>query len=191
MKKQICVLIALTLCLGLFTGCRKSTAGETPTPAPSTNADYTPVSILAGTLARYQKDDVVFYASLDMVVDLEENSDMLQTMLYVPADQIGNITGASTVQHMNPNSFTGAVLEMKSGVDVNAFASTMRETILNTQWMCGFPEKLLIATVSDRFVVIAYGLDNGDAPLISTFQTRLKEAHGDSAVTIKSVDNFQ
>lgn len=188
MKKLIAVFMLLVMVVGLCAAC---SGKDTPAPTePPKEVSYTPISILAGAVAQYKKDDVVFNASLDMVVDMKENRDFLQTILYVPQDQMANITGAATMMHMNQNSFTGAALEMKDGTDIAAFTKTMRDTIMTTQWFCGFPEKLLIATVGDKHVVIAYGLDNEEAPLISTFQKHLLDAHGEDAVKISYQEKF-
>ena len=58
----------------------------------------------------------------------------------------------------------------------------MKDAVLGTQWMCGFPEKLAITLVGGEYVVVAFGHDNADAPLISTFQTHLTEAYPDAQV---------
>ncbi len=189
MKKLLAIFIALVMALGVCTACSKKPAAD-PTTAPTEAADLTPISILAGVLARYRQDDAVFHVSLDMAVDMQENSDLLQTILYIPQGQMKHITGAATMMHMNQSSFTGAALQLEKGTDPNAFAAELADAVAETQWLCGIPEKMFIATVDDSFMVIAYGLDNDQAPLITTFQTHLKEAYGDRVAVLKTIDTF-
>ena len=187
MKKLLSVLIALIMVLGLCTACSKTPA-DNHTPAPEKETVYTPISILSNAIGQYKKGDVVFNISLDTVIDMEEAPGMLQIMLYIPEELMESITGAATMTHMNPNSFTGAALELAEGTDVAQFAETMKDTILNTQWMCGFPEKLMIATVGENFVVIAFGLDNEEAPLITVFQHHLKAGNGEDVAVLYTED---
>lgn len=189
MKKLIAILLTLVMVLSLFSACSDKPAPSEAPKAEETTS-YTPISILAGTLAQYTKDDVVFHVSLDMVVDMEENRDMLQTMVCIPEDQMEHIVGAATMMHMNANNFTGAALELGEDVDTVAFAEAVTEAIKNNQWFCGFPEKLMVATVGENFVVIAFGLDNDEAPLITTFQDYLRSAHGDDVTILETVDLF-
>ena len=189
MKKLIAILLMLVMVLGLFTACSEPPA-PSQAPEPEEKIVYTPISILGGTLAKYQKDDVVFNVSLDMNINLEENSDLLQSLLYIPEEQMESVIGASIMLHMNQSFFTGAALELAEGTDPVAFAETLKDAISTTQWLCGSPEKLMVATVSDSFVVVAYGLDNDESPLITTFQNRLKDAHGEDAVILETVDLF-
>ncbi len=188
MKKLIAIALTLVMVLGLFAACSDSKEpAPAPAPAPAEKTGYTPISILAGAMAQYTKEDAVFNISLDMAVNMTENRDMLQTMVCIPESQIGNVVAAATMMHMNPNSFTGAALELAEGVDANAFAEAVKEAIKNNQWFCGFPEKLMVATVGENFVVIAFGLDNEDAPLVSTFRDNLAAAHGDDVVILETV----
>ena len=106
--------------------------------------------------------------------------------LYVPEDQLANITDAATLVHaMNLNTFTCGAMKLADGVDAKAFAQTMCDTIKNTQWMCGFPERLVIANIGS-YVVVAFGLDGvsfpEDGKLITTFTTHLKEAYTGASI---------
>jgi hypothetical protein len=49
---------------------------------------------------------------------------------------------------------------------------------MNNQWMCGFPEKMIIVTVGDEYVVSAFG--NG--MVIDAFETAITTVYGDAAV---------
>ena len=49
---------------------------------------------------------------------------------------------------------------------------------MNNQWMCGFPETLIIVTVGEDYVVSAFG--NGQ--VIEAFKTAITTVYGDAAV---------
>ncbi len=70
---------------------------------------------------------------------------------------------ASLIHGMNANSLTLGMYHMVNNADEKDFADAMREAINGNRWMCGFPEKMFIATV-DGFVLVGYGLsDNIDS----------------------------
>ena len=46
---------------------------------------------------------------------------------------------------------------MKNGDDAAKLAEDLRDAIQNKQWMCGFPDKLVVFTY-DRYVVALYGI---------------------------------
>lgn len=82
----------------------------------------------------------------------------LETTLGLPADQIPQVEDAASMVHMmNANTFTGAAYRLKEGVDGNDFADTVKANILNTQWICGQPDTLLILQVDSNYIITAYG----------------------------------
>ena len=106
---------------------------------------------------------------------------MLENLTYttqLPAEQLENVTEAATMIHMmNANTFTGAVYGLAEGVDAAAFAQAVRDAVQSAQWMCGFPETLVVAVV-DGYVLAAYGLNDAMTP----FQTHLTEAYADAEI---------
>lgn len=111
-----------------------------------------------------------------------EDTESLNAMLHIPAELVEDIDEAASLIHaMNANTFTGAAYHLKDGVDAESFVTSLKEGILSTQWMCGFPEKLSIYTVGD-YVVAAFG--NGE--IMDNFNSKLVEIYGDNAVA--SVD---
>ena len=99
--------------------------------------------------------------------------DGLTTTLLIPADQLANVTEAATMIHMmNTNTFTSGVVELAEGTDTAAFAKAVRDAIQGNQWLCGFPEKLIISDLGGGCVVIAYGTSDA----LSVFEAHLDEA---------------
>ena len=85
----------------------------------------------------------------------------LTTTLLIPAEQLANVTEAATMIHMmNTNTFTGGVVKLADGTDAAAFAQAVRDAIQNNQWLCGFPEKLIISDLGDGCILIAYGIND-------------------------------
>ncbi len=112
--------------------------------------------------------------------DITKTED-LAAMLYVPADLAAQIDeGASLLHGMNLNTFTGAALHLTDAANAESFTTALKENILGTQWMCGFPDTLVIYTVNEEYVVYAFG--NVDA--IATFKAKVAEVYGDNAVLV-------
>ena len=84
---------------------------------------------------------------------------------------------ASLVHMMNANTFTCGALRVKNGDDAAKLAEDLRDAIQNKQWMCGFPDKLVIATLGN-YVVSVYG----DEELVNTFRDKLQAAYSDAAI---------
>ena len=63
--------------------------------------------------------------------------------------------------------------------DVSAadVASSLRDNIMNRQWMCGFPDKLMVLTMG-QFVVSVYGAED----LVDTFRDKLQNCFSSAVV---------
>ena len=78
---------------------------------------------------------------------------------------------------MNANTFTCGAFHVTKSEDVTAVADSLKENILKRQWMCGFPDKLVVITVDD-YVVSAFG--NGE--LIDNFKAKLTAVYKSAVV---------
>ena len=154
MKKITSLALALALALTL-TACGKkdNTAGNGDSSVP---ADAT--------------------ALLTAVWDA--HSDNLNYMLTLPVEDAGKIDGAASLSHMmNANTFTCGAFHVTSKDDVETVASDLRDAIQSKQWMCGFPDKLVIFTY-DQYVVSLYG----DEELVNTFRDKFTATYSDSTI---------
>ena len=61
--------------------------------------------------------------------------------------------------------------------DVSKLAGDLRDAIQGKQWMCGFPDKLVIFTY-DQYVVSLYG----DEELVNTFRDKFTATYSDSTI---------
>ena len=154
MKKITSLALALALALTL-TACGKkdNTAGSGDSSVP---ADAT--------------------ALLTAVWDAD--ADNLNYMLTLPVEDAGKIDGAASLSHMmNANTFTCGAFHVTSKDDVETVASDLRDAIQSKQWMCGFPDKLVIFTY-DQYVVSLYG----DEELVNTFRDKFTATYSDSTI---------
>ena len=97
------------------------------------------------------------------------DADALDFELGFPKALASEIDDAASLMHMlNQNNFSCGVYHVKSSGNAEVLAGKIKENILARQWMCGFPEKLVILTVGDYIVSVF-----GAAELINTFTEKL------------------
>ena len=106
--------------------------------------------------------------------------------LYVPDNQLANITEAATLMHaMNLNTFSSGTLKLADGADAAAVAKALSDAILSTHWMCGFPERMIVVSVGN-YLVVAFGHDGVSFPeggkLITDFLASLQAVYADAKV---------
>ena len=70
---------------------------------------------------------------------------------------------------------------MKDASAADSFCTALIDSVLATQWMCGFPEKIVVFNVNGGDYVV-YAIGNGDA--IDYFKTQLTAVMGESAVLV-------
>ena len=185
MKKIIAMLLACVMALGLVAcggaaDSKETTGAQVETPASA-------LEVLENIWALYGEDEKFFAmggfkldeeeipVSVDGAPGKVEDNDYLNYTLLVPAEQ--TVTEAASLMHaMNANTFTGAAYMVS---DVEAFATAMQNAVQNNQWMCGFPEQLLIANVGG-VVVVAFG--NGE--IMTTFQGHLETAYAGAEILV-------
>ena len=93
--------------------------------------------------------------------------------LLIPADQISNVDDVASMTHgMMANNFNSAVFRLKAGTDVKVFADSLYQAVSGNMWICGMPERVIVATLGD-YVIMAYGV--GDA--MASFEKHLTEAY--------------
>ena len=95
-------------------------------------------------------------------------ADNVEYMLTLPQDKVSLIDGAASLMHMmNANTFTCGAFHPAKAEDADTLAQTLRDSIQGKQWMCGFPDKLVVAKVGG-YVVSFYG----DQDLVNTFRDK-------------------
>lgn len=185
MKKLIAMLMAAMMVLSLA-ACGGSDA-PAENNAPAAPVAESAVEILETVWAAYGEDEKFFAMGGGLEAPVEnapgafplEDTETLAYMLYLPAEQAALVDDCASLIHaMNTNTFTGASFHVADAANVQAVVDALKDNIMNAQWMCGFPEKLVIAVVGGDYVVSAFG--NGE--LIAAFQAKLTEQYGDAVV---------
>ena len=169
----------------------------TTTPDANTPADVTdaPVDILKAAWGKVADDQKFPVGGGDADhTDFEgpgivEDKDHMMGVLLIPEAEIAKIDAAAAFMHMmNANTFTCGAYHLTDASEADAFAQTMRDVIMNNQWMCGFPDKVIIAKVGASNVVVMFGACSEFGDAVTPVITGLQEAYGE-AVTVL-VDEF-
>ena len=176
MKKFVSVMLALAMLLSL-TACGGNAASTTPaTEAVPVENPASALEMLEKIWADYTEDEkfAVIGGSMAAPVDGAPGSydladENITYSLLIPAEQLANVTEAASMIHMmNANTFTCAAYKL-SGISAADFGAAMKDAILGNQWMCGFPDTLLIRAIGDQYVVVAFGVNDAMTP----FETHL------------------
>ena len=179
MKKFTAVALALVLVLAMFAGCGKTQPAET---VPAQEMPGSALEILETVWNSYSDDEkfAVIGGNIEAnIMDGPGNYDMayaenMTWNLLVPEAQIANITEAASMIHMmNANTFTCGVFKLAGGVTAADFGAAMKDAVMNNQWMCGFPETLLIRNFGDTYVLVAFGINDAMTP----FEQHLSAAY--------------
>lgn len=87
------------------------------------------------------------------------DTDTLTYTLLIPEELQGEIQEAATMVHfMNANTFTSAALKVEQDKQA-AFIDTLQDAVLHAEFMCGFPERLVVISAGD-YVAYAFGEDS-------------------------------
>lgn len=107
-----------------------------------------------------------------------EDADTLDSMLGFPAGSADKLVDAASIMHMmNANTFTCGVYHVTNADDVSDLTTAIKDNILQRQWLCGFPDKLVIVTI-DNYIVAFFG----ETEIVDTFQTKLTESYSSAQV---------
>ena len=180
MKRTLSLMLALVMAVSLM-ACGKKDDGKNNADAPADS-----LALLTKVWDSYTDDEKFPAAGGDYENPVEDapgavsiaDADNLNYMLTLPVEDAGKIDGAASLSHMmNANTFTCGAFHVTSKDDVETVASDLRDAIQSKQWMCGFPDKLVIFTY-DQYVVSLYG----DEELVNTFRDKLQAAYSDAAI---------
>jgi hypothetical protein len=174
MKKWIAMLLVLTSVMGLAAcgnGGSKEPAGTTAPEVIPENA----LEVLETVWNSYADEEKFFAMGGDYThladnapgVHSVEDEGMTATLL-VPEDQVKYVTEAASLFHgMMLNNFVCGVFRVSG--DVDAFAQAMYSAIKGHQYLCNFPDKVVVAVIGGEFVLAAYGITDNIDPFMAKF----------------------
>ena len=183
MKKIVALLLAMTLTLSL----RACGGGKTAETTKDDTEGKTAVDILTDSWAVYEEAEKFAIAGGDyntMVPDAPgavdvSDGETLDALLGFPADSVGLIDdGASLMHMMNQNTFTAGAYHVTKADDVQTVADAIKENIMNRQWMCGFPDDLVIYSVGTNYVVAVFGAED----VVDNFEDALEEVYASTKI---------
>ena len=195
MKKIVTLLLAAVMLLTLVAcgnGGKETTANGEDTTASQAVESKDPLAVLQTVWASYGDDEKFAVAGGDMSEENSkmdepgvfslENKEELDATLGLSAEAAEKVDSAASLVHMmNANTFTCGAFKVKNADDVASLAELLKDNILKRQWMCGFPDKLVVASVDD--VVLAFFGKNDN---IDTFKAKLTEAYASAEVISES-----
>ena len=178
MKKILALLLAAVMVLSLAACTNKGSEGGATSPSGAqTNQPKSALEILEKVWSKYSADEK-FPATGGSEKQMKEDmpgkfdvsdAEALDFELGFPKANASEIDDAASLMHMlNQNNFSCGVYHVKDSGNVEALAGKIKENILARQWLCGFPEKLVILTVGDYIVSVF-----GAGELTDTFVAKL------------------
>lgn len=180
MKKILAFLLAAVMMLS-FAACGNSEPAEGENAETEVNV-ASALEIIEKVWAEFGEDEKFFAmgGDYDNMVDgapgAVTNADYISSVLLVPAEASSEISEAAGLVHgMNLNSFTCGAFKV---ADAAAFAETMHGAIGSTQWMCGFPDKMVIATFGSEYVLVAFGVNDA----INPFEEKLTAVYPEATI---------
>lgn len=203
MKKLISIVVVLALAVA-FAACEGTEPATTPAPTveptveatlePSATAEATlnteTVTMLSNIWAAFADDQKFAVAGGDEANSTLEgpgaygvqDTEALDAILAVPADAAAYIDEAASLMHMmNANTFTAGAFHVTDAANQAAFVEALKTNVLNRQWMCGFPDTLVIFTIGDSYVVSAFG----EATNIENLKTNITTAYADAVLAVE------
>ena len=178
MKKILALLLAAVMVLSLAACTDMGSEGGATSPSGAqTNQPKSALEILEKVWSKYSADEK-FPATGGSEKQMKEDmpgkfdvsdAEALDFELGFPKAQASEIDDAASLMHMlNQNNFSCGVYHVKGSGNAEVLAGKIKENILARQWLCGFPEKLVILTIGDYIVSVF-----GAGELTDTFVAKL------------------
>jgi len=178
MKRFLSMMLVVAMVFS-FTACGNSTSDG--------GADVAAIDVLTKVWETYGEDERFFAIGGDANNIVEngpgsfETSDAesLDATLGFPQSSVALIDEAASLLHgMNANSLTVGAYHVTDVAEVEMLGEDLKDNIMNRQWICGFPDTLLIVQVGEKTIVSAFG----NAELLETFKTKLFDVYKDAEV---------
>lgn len=155
-------------------------------PQLSGSASTTSAQLLGKIWTQYAEEDrfacyggTVENSMADAPGDLDmQNTEELTSKYLLPQSMLSQVeSGASLVHLMNNNIFTAAVFSLKDGADLKNEAKALRDNLQKTQWICGQPDRLLVAQ-ADGHLLMVFGAKD----VMDTFRQNMQASYPDASI---------
>lgn len=180
MKKLSALLLAAVMVLSLA-ACSKPDKDNTDKDSPAKITDS--LELLETVWNSYGDDEKFSVAGGDMTEENMtmdapgvyglEDAESVDATLGLPAASVDKIDNAASLVHMmNANTFTCGAFHVKDEKDIPDLAAKLKDNIMARQWMCGFPDKLIVVSV-DSYIVSFFGNEEN----VNLFKNKLTGAY--------------
>lgn len=194
MKRLLALALSIAMLLSLA-ACGSTPADDVNTPDnPAVNtpddtigeeepaiADIKPIDLLNTVWSSYADDEKFAAAGGENMDGPGEmtgdfaGAEMAETMLLLPAADYDKVSDVACLMHMmNANTFTCGVYSVVDSANTDTVTTDIKDKIMNNQWMCGFPDKMFVATYANC-VISAFG----NAEIMDMFKEKLSAAYPD------------
>lgn len=96
------------------------------------------------------------------------NPDAIMNFFYIPETVILSVDDMAALTHMmNANTYTGVILHT---TEQEGFADAVKDYIVATDWVCGFPDRLIVAELSNGYIAYAFG----ESSIMETYVGKLQ-----------------
>ena len=186
MKKRILFAVVAVIMVIALAACAGNGGNDADVDAGNKITIESPVALLDSVWAKIPEEEKFpvmggdFSAPVDNAAGAFNIADVENAvaMLHITEDNLALVDNVASLTHaMNANTFSAAAYHVADAANVEAFTGSLKESIKATQWMCGFPDTLIIYTVGEDYVVAAFG----NAQAIESFKTNLVAEYGENA----------
>ena len=176
MKKRIlCAVLAVVMVVAL------AACGTAPKEDENKVTIESPVALLDGVWGTFAEEEKFPVMGGDFEAAGEFNISDVEAAtatLHITEDSLKLVDKVGTITHaMNANTFSAAAYHLADAANAETLVNSLKDSIKSTQWMCGFPDTLIIYTVAEEYVVAAFG----NAEAIENFKTKLATVYGEGA----------
>jgi hypothetical protein len=137
--------------------------------------DDTKLWVSGGNINNFETCNMEGPAAFVALADEDYNQN-----LGIPAAEASKIASAASMFNMmNANTFNCFTVQLTEGTDADAFVNTVKDSILSRQWICGSPEKLVIAKAPGNYVIVVWGVVEFGGivnPVAESFSTSVEGA---------------
>ena len=183
------LVFAMALSMAACTSNKPTETTTAPTTEATTEATTEPAvviesatEILETVWGQFGEDEKFFTmggdyeAMVDNAPGAVKDTGFMNGTLLVPEAELANVTDCASLVHgMMLNNFTCGAFKV---TDAAAFAETMHSVISTNPWMCGMPEKMVIATIGAEYVVAMFGVNDA----VNPFEEKLVAAYPDAVI---------
>lgn len=179
MKRNRLLLLVTLVVATVFLG---ACGEKKPAMQPGTDASVSPLDLFQKVWSSFGDDEKFPMAGGDFskanmenpdVYDVAANKDSFISTFLVSEDMLSSITGdvVTGMHMMNSNTFCGAMFKLTDASKASDFAESYKKAVQGNQWMCGFPDTVVVLSCGD-VIVIAYGEDS----IIKSFKDKCTQA---------------